>query len=152
MLCVRRRIRLTVVLRYPLSKLILLFAIREFAARHPVSSTGVVVNYVNPGLCVSELTRYMNENVQKQIHQLRDAVGRTTEAGSRTLVHGAIAGESSHGKYLSELVTKEYVPSLWSFLSLLTYNFSPQALPPRVHYRGKEITRSRVAKPLRTSE
>merc|ERR1719282_1882872 len=98
--------------RYPLSKLILLFAIREFASRHPVSSTGVVVNFVNPGLCHSELGRDVeNQEFRKMLESLRNAIGRSTEEGSRTLVHGAVAGESSHGTYLSECVPKqEYLP------------------------------------------
>lgn len=33
-------------------------------------------------------------------------IGRTAEAGSRTLVHGVTAGPESHGQYLSECLVK----------------------------------------------
>ncbi|KIW05786.1 uncharacterized protein PV09_03641 [Verruconis gallopava] len=94
--------------RYPLSKLLLLYAVREWALRNPVSLTGVVVNYVNPGLCYTELARHVDEKIRKHVEALRDQIGRTSEMGSRTLVHGAVAGEESHGKYLSECMVKEH--------------------------------------------
>jgi NAD(P)-dependent dehydrogenase (short-subunit alcohol dehydrogenase family) len=94
--------------RYPVSKLLLLYAVREYASLHPVSNTGVVVNYVNPGLCQSDLTRNVAPESQKFIQDMRDKIGRSTEVGSRTLIHGAFAGDESHGKYLSECVTKDH--------------------------------------------
>ncbi|KAF2430283.1 NAD(P)-binding protein [Tothia fuscella] len=98
--------------RYPLSKLVELYAVREYASRNPVSSTGVVINYVNPGACKTDLTRNADEETKGQIDALNDAVGRTAEVGSRTLLHGAVGGEETHGKYLSECVPKEdYIPS-----------------------------------------
>ena len=33
-------------------------------------------------------------------------IGRTAEAGSRTLVHGVTAGLETHGQYLSECLVK----------------------------------------------
>ncbi len=36
----------------------------------------------------------------KQIGELRAKWGRTAEDGSRTLLHGAVAGEESHGRLL----------------------------------------------------
>jgi hypothetical protein len=38
---------------------------------------------------------------------MRLLVGRTAEQGSRTLIHAAVAGEESHGKFLSECEIKE---------------------------------------------
>jgi NAD(P)-dependent dehydrogenase (short-subunit alcohol dehydrogenase family) len=93
--------------RYPLSKLILFYAVREYTILNPIPSTGVVVNYVNPGLCETDLTRHVEEHVRNHIQTMRDAIGRTAEEGSRTLLHGAFAGDDSHGKYLSESVPKE---------------------------------------------
>ena len=34
-------------------------------------------------------------------------LARTTEVGGRTLVHSAVAGEESHGQYMSECKVKE---------------------------------------------
>ena len=90
-----------------MSKLLLFYAVREYALRNPVSATGVVVNYVNPGLCVTELDRHVPEQLQAQIDNLRDAHGRTAEMGSRTLIHGAVGGVETHGKYVSECEIKE---------------------------------------------
>lgn len=85
----------------------LLYAVREYASLSPVASTGVVVNYVNPGLCQSDLARHVEEERRKSVQTMRDQIGRSTEVGSRTLVHSAFAGDESHGKYLSECVVKE---------------------------------------------
>jgi hypothetical protein len=93
--------------RYPLSKLVELYAVREYAALNQPSATSVVINYVNPGLCTTELARNADEQTKKRIGDMRAALGRTAEAGSRTLLHGAVGGIETHGKYLSECETKE---------------------------------------------
>ncbi len=80
---------------------------REYASLNPIASTGVVVNYVNPGLCESDLSRHVEEETRKSIQAMRDQIGRSTEVGSRTLVHSVFAGDKSHGKYLSECTVKE---------------------------------------------
>jgi hypothetical protein len=67
----------------------------------------VVINYVNPGLCYSELTRHVNENVRARIETMRVEHGRTTEMGSRTLLHSVVGGPDTHGTYLSECEVKE---------------------------------------------
>jgi len=41
---------------------------------------------------------------------MKAVLARTTEAGSRTLVHACAAGEASHGKYLSECQIGEVAP------------------------------------------
>lgn len=93
--------------RYPISKLVSLYAFRELAARKPPSKTGVVINWVNPGLCVTGLNRHVKPEIREMINEHRRKMGRTAEEGSRTLLHGALAGKDSHGKYLSECVVKE---------------------------------------------
>jgi hypothetical protein len=93
--------------RYQVSKLVLLYAVREYAARNPIATNQVVVNFVNPGLCITELARHVDEKVQKMIDDMRAKLGRTAEVGSRTLLHGALGGEETHGKYLSECEIKE---------------------------------------------
>lgn len=87
---------------YTLSKLLLHFAFLELTRRAPFSRTGVVINLVNPGICHSGLSRNANFVMRLQIAFVRFLLARSTEVGSRTLLHGVTAGEEGHGKYLSE--------------------------------------------------
>lgn len=93
--------------RYAVSKLVLYYAFREFSKRKPVSSTGVAMTYVNPGLCVTDLNRQTEEKERAEIDAMKAKLGRTPEQGSRTLLHGALGGKDTHGKYLSECTAKE---------------------------------------------
>ncbi|RCI08091.1 hypothetical protein L249_6273 [Ophiocordyceps polyrhachis-furcata BCC 54312] len=87
---------------YAVSKLLQVMGVRALAERHP--SSAVTVNCVNPGLCHSELAR----DVQGwRFHLFKMAFARSTEAGSRTLVHAAAQGPESHGRYLSECALVE---------------------------------------------
>jgi len=98
-------------LRYPVSKLLLLYAYREWCSLNPVTKTGVVINYVNPGLCKTDLSRHASEEARARVGAMKDKLGRTPEMGSRTLLHGAIGGQDTHGKYLSECENKDhYIP------------------------------------------
>lgn len=94
--------------RYYLSKLVLLLAVRKLAKQ--LSQPGVIVNFVGPGWCKTDLFRTNDGGMGGRIG-LR-LIGRTSEEGSRTLVHGAVADEDSHGKYLSECKVKQ--ESTWS--------------------------------------
>lgn len=67
----------------------------------------MIFNYINPGLCYTNLDRNAKFSLKVQITIGRALMGRTAEAGSRTLIHGAAAGAESHGKYLSECEVKE---------------------------------------------
>ncbi|KAH7348787.1 short chain dehydrogenase [Rhexocercosporidium sp. MPI-PUGE-AT-0058] len=87
--------------RYPTSKLLPIYIVREMAERR--KEYPVTVNLVNPGLCESELAREGNW----QVRVMKALLARTTEVGSRTLVHGASAGKETHGVYLSECVVGE---------------------------------------------
>ncbi|RSL96103.1 hypothetical protein CEP52_011673 [Fusarium oligoseptatum] len=78
--------------RYPLSKLLQIYATRHLASLFPLSETGVVINVLNPGLCKTELNR---------------------NARGRTLLHAAVAGTESHGKYVSDCEIKEYLVPGW---------------------------------------
>ncbi|KAI1477296.1 putative short-chain dehydrogenase/reductase family protein [Daldinia eschscholtzii] len=82
--------------RYPTSKLMEVFVVREMAARRPIDSYPVIINLVNPGLCKSELVRDANL-VARTINGI---IGKTAEEGSRNLVNGACAGPETHGQYL----------------------------------------------------
>ena len=70
--------------QYPASKLVQLHIARGIAARHPASEFPVTINVVNPGLCWSGLAR---EATSWGFWLFRLLVARSTEVGSRTLVH-----------------------------------------------------------------
>jgi NAD(P)-dependent dehydrogenase (short-subunit alcohol dehydrogenase family) len=89
--------------RYYLSKLLQVMFVRELSSRLP-TPTLVAVSAVNPGFCHSRLGREVDSNPFLKL------LARTTEMGSRTLVHAAIEpGERErHGHYLSSCkVTEE---------------------------------------------
>ena len=84
--------------RYPVSKLLEVFYCRELAERISKSSKPlVVVNYLTPGLCHSDLGR----EAGWFLTVLKFFFARTTEVGSRTLVSASEGGEATHGQYLS---------------------------------------------------
>ncbi|KAI9810193.1 MAG: hypothetical protein M1827_006639 [Pycnora praestabilis] len=82
--------------RYQVSKLLEVFTVRELAKSK--KQPEVIMNYLNPGLCHSELAREGSWSVAI----LKMLLARTTEQGSRTLVHAAQASKESHGQYLSD--------------------------------------------------
>lgn len=85
-------------IRYNVSKLLEVFYCRELADHLKKSKKpAVVLNFLNPGLCHSELGR----DAGWGLTILKFFLARTTEAGSRTLVAAAYAGTESHGQYLS---------------------------------------------------
>ncbi|GAB7338137.1 hypothetical protein MBLNU457_4492t1 [Dothideomycetes sp. NU457] len=84
--------------RYMDSKLMDAFAARELARLRPVER-GVVINYLTPGWCKSELSREQDTMV---VRAVTSVMARSTEVGSRTLVHGATAGEETHGQFLMD--------------------------------------------------
>lgn len=77
------------------------------AALYPISQTGVVINIVSPGLCDTELNRHVAEHVSNMIIEMRKRIGRTAEAGSRTLLYSAVAGPDTHGKYTANCRVSE---------------------------------------------
>ncbi|KAI9851406.1 MAG: CDP-diacylglycerol--glycerol-3-phosphate 3-phosphatidyltransferase [Thelocarpon superellum] len=69
--------------RYPLSKLLEVFYVRELAARTKTSGKGnVIINCVNPGLCHSSLSR----EAPFMLEVMKFFLARSTEHGSRSLV------------------------------------------------------------------
>ena len=83
--------------RYVLSKT-MLHAIMSQFARLASQQGDVIVNWVNPGWCASELSR----DKVKQPFMARVSfalIGRTTEQGSRELVHGIVAGKDGYVVY-----------------------------------------------------
>ena len=95
--------------RYPVSKLLEVFYCRELAERIANSSKPrVIVNYLNPGLCHSDLA----SDAGWFLTILKFFLARTTEVGSRTLVSATEGGEATHGQYLSCCRVAPYVQIL----------------------------------------
>ncbi|KAI3392380.1 hypothetical protein diail_5768 [Diaporthe ilicicola] len=96
---------------YALTKLVEEQAVRQLGAAVPVESTGVIVNMVAPGLCHSRLGRDAGSFTKVMLSTVKAMMARTPEEGSRTILHGLVAGEESHGKLLSGCKIKElWVP------------------------------------------
>ncbi|GAB1312801.1 Short-chain dehydrogenase [Madurella fahalii] len=93
--------QLEVVKTYALSKLTETMAVKHLAGNLlPVDKAGVIVNLICPGFCVTKLIRYLPPDMHDQLSQQHVLYGRTAEDGSRTLVHGAVAGKETHGLLL----------------------------------------------------
>lgn len=90
--------------QYPVSKLVQLYLVRAIADHHPASDFPITLNIVNPGLCHSELAR---EASGWGFWLFKLIVARSSEVGSRTLVHAGAAGVETHGKYLNDCVIQE---------------------------------------------
>ena len=96
--------------RYPLSKLLQILPARYgLAPALTKQASPVLVTYLNPGLCASELNREGNLIVRI----MKALLGRTSEVGGRTIVAGVggcvAEGEAGatefgkwHGKYMSD--------------------------------------------------
>lgn len=94
--------------RYNTSKLLEILIVRELAqATTNPSKPLVIINTVNPGYCISELQRHATPVLYFFLKLGGLILARTTEAGSRTLFAGAVAGEESHGMYMSDCKAKE---------------------------------------------
>jgi NAD(P)-dependent dehydrogenase (short-subunit alcohol dehydrogenase family) len=117
------------------SKLLEILAVREMIKTSALPGYPVVINLVNAGFCYSNLTR---EGPQAFMTVMRVLIhARSSEVGSRTLVHAASAGEETHGADLSdcrlspvaEFVTseegKEMQARVWSELSQKLEDISP---------------------------
>ncbi|RAO66515.1 uncharacterized protein BHQ10_002527 [Talaromyces amestolkiae] len=91
--------------RYQVSKLLEILLTRELVARlkaNPKFDTNpVIINLVNPGLCLSSLTR---DDVKPSLffRIANKLIARTTEQGGRCLVLAASAPEDSHGEFQSD--------------------------------------------------
>ncbi|KAF2878608.1 short-chain dehydrogenase [Massariosphaeria phaeospora] len=88
--------------RYALSKLLEVFSVRAMTNRRPSSQIPVTINCVNPGFCHSELARNAVGVQAIMFAVMKFLFARTTEQGSRTLVHAGSQGAETHGQYLSD--------------------------------------------------
>lgn len=92
--------------RYQISKLLQVFPCRELATRTRESGkSDVIINYLNPGLCHSELSR----DSPFFLTIMKFFLARSTEHGSRSVVNAVEAGEESQGQYLSDCQVTPYV-------------------------------------------
>lgn len=81
--------------RYNVSKLLEVLFVRALTDK---TSLPITINCVNPGLCHSEFAREAGWG----LWLLKLFLARTTEVGSRTLVHAGSCGQESNGQYLSD--------------------------------------------------
>ncbi|KAJ3531799.1 hypothetical protein NM208_g8719 [Fusarium decemcellulare] len=89
--------------RYSVSKLLVIYAAREIAnlATTPNGECDVVVNYLCPGACESDLARDWQSLPQRiLLYLIQKVICKTTEEGSRTLVYASGLGEKSHGLWI----------------------------------------------------
>ncbi|CRG91410.1 hypothetical protein PISL3812_08458 [Talaromyces islandicus] len=87
--------------RYSLSKLLVVYAVREFAQRTKGEKSMVIVNTPNPSFCKSGLIDNMASGNTVAMRLSEKLIARSTEMGSRALVHGVISGPETNGQYLT---------------------------------------------------
>ena len=93
--------------RYPVSKLLQIYAVREIAERTAKASPLVVVNTLNPGLAHTALHRNAQGSNKVIMAVMRACFAWTPEQGSRTLVHAVTQSPDSHGVYISQCKVKK---------------------------------------------
>jgi len=97
--------------RYNVSKLLEVFYCRALAARMTEGGKPTVtLNFLNPGLCHSELAK----DPPLILTIMKALLARTTEVGSRTLVASAAAGHETHGQYMGDSTIKAPAPFVLS--------------------------------------
>ncbi|KAL9599165.1 MAG: hypothetical protein Q9219_004032 [cf. Caloplaca sp. 3 TL-2023] len=97
--------------RYPVSKLLEVLYCRELATRMTQGTKpAVTLNFVNPGLCHSELAREAGLGLAI----LKFFFARTTEVGSRNYLWATQAGPESHGKYIDSCSLYDVAPFVTS--------------------------------------
>lgn len=78
--------------------------VRQLAHLLPLNRGGVIINSVNPGVCVTDLSRNAPQTFKDHLKEMWARCGRSAETGSRTLLAGGVAGEESHGSYMDDCV------------------------------------------------
>ncbi|KAI5461815.1 hypothetical protein BGZ63DRAFT_509386 [Mariannaea sp. PMI_226] len=89
--------------RYSVSKLLIVYAVRELAKLVTLADgeSEVVVNYLCPGACKSDLSRNWQGLSRRVIFYLiQVTICKTTEEGARTLVYATGLGQESHGLWI----------------------------------------------------
>ena len=77
------------------------------AERTRENESVVIINTLDPGLCQTELARNTSGLVKYRLVLIKALFAWTAEQGSRTLVHGTIAGKESHGIYITGCMVKK---------------------------------------------
>ncbi|KAF1923397.1 retinol dehydrogenase 12 [Didymella exigua CBS 183.55] len=92
--------------RYGVSKLLLMWAVRDMAQRYPFSDqSDVLITCLTPGLCQSSIVRDEESWIVSILRRFAiGIIARSTEVGSRTLVHGVKPelGDECHGAFLMD--------------------------------------------------
>ncbi len=105
--------------RYPLSKLLVIYAVREFALRSNSPSRGqCIINTPNPSFCKSNLSRESQDSFGFRMFER--LLARSTEEGSRALVHGLLAGKGQQWP-ISHKLSCSKVPSSQTFQGFNLY-------------------------------
>jgi len=98
---------------YPDSKLLLSMWVRELSLH--VSPKLVLVNSLCPGLVQTDFERNSGGILKFIAGIVRRLIGRSLEAGARTLVFaGALAGEDTHGELVADNKVKSATPFILS--------------------------------------
>ncbi|KAJ7793731.1 hypothetical protein B0H14DRAFT_3889122 [Mycena olivaceomarginata] len=104
--CTKEKIRSSA---YPVSKLLVIFFVRELNER--LGAAPLIVNTVNPGMCISELRRDFPFALSWFIWLIERILAFTTEEGSRQLVFGAVGTQPSadalRGAYINQSKVQE---------------------------------------------
>jgi len=96
--------------RYFLSKLLVMFCVRELAVQMDKSTNNggksrrVILNCPAPGYVATDLVHEQKDSIAFKI--MEKVLARDVEVGSRCIVDGVIEGQESHGQYLSECKVK----------------------------------------------
>jgi len=105
--------------RYGVSKLFEVFTVRELGKLIDNSSKPhVIINCLTPGACYSDFAREITGTLQHYMLEIaKFLIARSTEAGSRTLVAAAAAGNETHGKYMADCHVSRFVVYDWCLKS-----------------------------------
>lgn len=100
---------------YKVSKLLLLYFVRDLAAKNPYQTPStedigfnkptVMINYITPGACATDIFRDDVNWIQKTLMDFAvKLIARTPEEGSRTILAAAspILSEQEHGAFLMD--------------------------------------------------
>ena len=90
--------------RYPISKLLNLFFVRELASRLPEDSP-LVINAVDPGLCVSGLRRNLPLSSLVVLWFWDMFISWSTERGSRQLIFAALGNQEKPDELKGAYIT-----------------------------------------------
>jgi short-subunit dehydrogenase len=92
-----------------LTKTLLFYAVHALATQIPLtSSTGVLVNVVNPGMTISNFGEDRDKPLSASLKRLKTTlmsiIARSTDVGARTLVHAVELDlrPEAHGNFLMD--------------------------------------------------